>query len=90
MKAETKQFHPSIYGRKPRTYKGVVYFFSLAFIGLWFSSCTKKEENQEVAKAFMLSDTMMSRITLDTVKTETVRNELTLVGKVVPDENQII
>jgi len=44
----------------------------------------------EEAKAFMLSDTMMNRISLDTVKTETVRNELTLVGKVVPDENQVI
>ncbi len=62
----------------------------LAGIAIWSISCNKKKEIQEEAKAFMLSDTMMSRITLDTVKTETVRNELTLVGKVVPDENQVI
>lgn len=53
-------------------------------------SCTKKKENTEDSAAFMLSDTMMSRITLDTVKTEVVRNELTLVGKIVPDENRVI
>jgi cobalt-zinc-cadmium efflux system membrane fusion protein len=63
---------------------------ALATLFIWNSSCAKKEESQEEAKAFMLSDTMMHRITLDTVRTETVRNELTLVGKVVPDENLII
>ena len=62
----------------------------LASIAIWTSSCNKKKEIPEEAKAFMLSDTMMNRISLDTVKTETVRNELTLVGKVVPDENQVI
>jgi cobalt-zinc-cadmium efflux system membrane fusion protein len=65
----------------------IIIFASLAS---GITSCTKTEGNLEESKAFMLSDTMMSRITLDTVKTETVRNELTLVGKVVPDENLII
>ena len=90
MKAETKQFDLSFYGNGPSAAKSFLYLCSLAFVSLWLSSCTKTEEKQEEAKAFMLSDTMMSRITLDTVKTETVKNELTLVGKVVPDENQII
>ncbi|WP_374759380.1 efflux RND transporter periplasmic adaptor subunit [Dyadobacter fanqingshengii] len=62
----------------------------LAAMGLWLTGCNTKEEDPEESKAFMLSDTMMSRISLDTVKTEAVRNELTLVGKVVPDENQVI
>ncbi|REA57546.1 efflux RND transporter periplasmic adaptor subunit [Dyadobacter luteus] len=62
----------------------------LTSIVIWNVACSKKQEAPEEAKAFMLSDTMMSRITLDTVKTETVRNELTLVGKVVPDENKVI
>ena len=62
----------------------------LALVSVWITSCEKKREVQDEVKAFMLSDTMMNRITLDTVKTEIVRNELTLVGKVVPDENQVI
>jgi cobalt-zinc-cadmium efflux system membrane fusion protein len=68
------------------------HFFGIivASLAIGISSCTKTQENLEESKAFMLSDTMMSRITLDTVKTETVRNELNLVGKVVPDENLII
>jgi len=90
MKAETKQLDLSFYGNWPGVGKSLLYLCSAAFVGLWLSSCTKTEEKQEDAKAFMLSDTMMNRITLDTVKTETVKNELTLVGKVVPDENQVI
>lgn len=70
--------------------KKPLYIITLATVAIWGTSCSNKKEIQEEAKAFMLSDTMMSRIALDTVKTETVRNELTLVGKVVPDENQVI
>jgi cobalt-zinc-cadmium efflux system membrane fusion protein len=70
--------------------KNSISIILLASIAIWTSSCNKKKEMPEEAKAFMLSDTMMNRIALDTVKTETVRNELTLVGKVVPDENQVI
>lgn len=70
--------------------KNSLYIFLLAPLVIWSTSCHKKEETAEESKAFMLSDTMMSRIKLDTVKTEVVRNELTLVGKVVPDENQVI
>jgi cobalt-zinc-cadmium efflux system membrane fusion protein len=62
----------------------------VATIGVWLTSCDRKKEQPEESKAFMLSDTMMNRIQLDTVKTEAVRNELTLVGKVVPDENKVI
>lgn len=90
MKAATKQFDLSFYGNNPGTAKYFLNLCLLAFVSVWLASCTKTEEKQEESKAFMLSDTMMSRITLDTVKTETVKNELTLVGKVVPDENQII
>jgi len=64
--------------------------FLITLISICAVSCNKKKEVQDEAKAFMLSDTMMNRITIDTVKTELVRNELTLVGKVVPDENQVI
>jgi cobalt-zinc-cadmium efflux system membrane fusion protein len=45
---------------------------------------------QEEEKAFMLSDTMMHRIHLDSVIMQPVRSELTLVGKVMADENRVI
>ena len=70
--------------------KNSPYIVLLALVSVWITSCEKKKDVQDEVKAFMLSDTMMNRITLDTVKTEIVRNELTLVGKVVPDENQVI
>ncbi|GGN11627.1 hemolysin D [Dyadobacter beijingensis] len=59
-------------------------------VAVWTTSCEKQTGQQEESKAFMLSDSMMRQIVLDTVRTETVRNELTLVGKVVPDENRVI
>lgn len=59
-------------------------------VAVWATSCQKQSAPQEESKAFMLSDSMMRQIVLDTVRTETVRNELTLVGKVVPDENRVI
>lgn len=59
-------------------------------VALSAASCRKQASQQEESKAFMLSDSMMRQIVLDTVRTETVRNELTLVGKVVPDENRVI
>ncbi|WP_353720035.1 efflux RND transporter periplasmic adaptor subunit [Dyadobacter sp. 676] len=57
---------------------------------VWAMSCRKQTSPEEESTAFMLSDSMMRQIALDTVKTEKVRNELTLVGKVVPDENRVI
>jgi len=53
-------------------------------------SCHEKKETPIESSAFMLSDSMMRQIDLDSVEIETVRNELTLVGKVVPDENKVI
>ncbi|WP_420148442.1 efflux RND transporter periplasmic adaptor subunit [Spirosoma sp.] len=53
------------------------------------TSCAPKPTHEE-AKAFMLSDTMMRRIRIDSVTTQPVRSELTLVGKVVADENRVI
>lgn len=53
------------------------------------ASCKPKIETEE-AKAFMLSDTMMHRIRLDSVRIQPLRSELTLVGKVVADENRVI
>lgn len=38
----------------------------------------------------MLSDTMMHRIQIDSVQVQPIRSELTLVGKIVADENRVI
>ena len=54
-----------------------------------FSACGPKSTREE-AKAFMLSDTMMHRIRIDSVMKQPVRSELTLVGKIVADENRVI
>ncbi|RYF69877.1 MAG: efflux RND transporter periplasmic adaptor subunit, partial [Cytophagaceae bacterium] len=45
---------------------------------------------QEEQKAFRLSDTMMQRIQVDSVQTQPVRSELTLVGKIMADESRVI
>ena len=62
------------------------------FVGglLLLSACQKKQAVSEEAKAFMLSDTMMKRIELSKVQVQPVRSELTLVGKVIADENRVI
>lgn len=62
----------------------------LGMAAAWTMSCRQQTADKEEAKAFMLSDSMMRQIRLDTVRTESVRNELTLVGKVIPDENRVI
>lgn len=53
------------------------------------TACHQKAEVEE-ARAFMMSDTMMNRIRLDTVLNQPVRSELTLVGKVAADESKVI
>ncbi|SOD83139.1 efflux RND transporter periplasmic adaptor subunit [Spirosoma fluviale] len=63
----------------------------LFFIGSLtvLGSCAPKAAPEEL-QAFMLSDTMLRRIRLDSVFTQPVRSELTLVGKIVADENRVV
>ncbi|MBD2702064.1 efflux RND transporter periplasmic adaptor subunit [Spirosoma sp. BT702] len=63
-------------------------FLLISNVALLISCGPKPEPEQE--KAFMLSDTMMHRISIDSVTTQPVRSELTLVGKVMADENRVI
>ena len=73
------------------TNKFILPIWSTLLIATLLISCEQtKDQPEEQAKAFMLSDTMFQRITLDTVITAAVRNELKLVGKIVPDENKVI
>ena len=52
-------------------------------------SCQSKSTATE-PKGFALTDTMMNRIRLDSVSVQPVRSELTLVGKIVADENRVV
>ncbi|GAB2606768.1 efflux RND transporter periplasmic adaptor subunit [Spirosoma areae] len=52
-------------------------------------SCQTKSSAPET-KAFALTDTMIHRIRLDSVSVQPVRSELTLVGKVIADENRVV
>lgn len=61
----------------------------LLFISLLFfvSACRPTQEDTSVD--FTLTDTMFSRISLDTVQTEQVSLELKFSGKVTPEDNKI-
>lgn len=45
---------------------------------------------EEQKNAFTISDTMMRRITIDTVRIMQVQGELTLNGKIIADENKLV
>lgn len=64
------------------------------FITLIFSSCTegnsKKVEKENLSKSFELNDSMAAKIELSESKTEMVRGQLTLNGKVTADENNVM
>ncbi|WP_020606397.1 efflux RND transporter periplasmic adaptor subunit [Spirosoma spitsbergense] len=62
--------------------------FVISSLTLLFSCSPKPAPEEE--QAFMLSDTMMHRIQLDSVVMQPVRSELILVGKVMADENRVI
>jgi cobalt-zinc-cadmium efflux system membrane fusion protein len=65
-----------------------IYTLAIA-IAIW--SCHKKTIDDNLTdKTFVLSDTMMSRIHLDTVKMENVISILRLNGKVAADESKMV
>lgn len=71
--------------------KFIVVILSICCWITLFTSCVKKEVSDENIKStFVISDTMMKEIKLDTVKRQTVNSQLLLTGKVYPDENKII
>lgn len=66
-----------------------VLFVLVAMLG-GLNACQQQKATEVVATAFTLSDTMMKRIELTQVTMQPVENELTLVGKVIADENQVV
>lgn len=68
-----------------------ILIFSVCCSCFCLTNCSKKENAEDKVKTtFVVSDTMMKRIKLDTVKKETVKSTLLLTGKVFPDENKVI
>lgn len=53
-------------------------------------SCNHTKVVTDEAQTFVLSDTMMKRIELSTVKNEPVQSQLKLVGKIIADENKLV
>lgn len=53
-------------------------------------SCSREKEKEEKEEPFSISDTMMKRIRLNTVRKCIVQNELRLSGKVVADEDKVL
>lgn len=53
-------------------------------------SCIKDKQPDSIQNSFIISDTMMSRIKIDTAKISTVKNTLILNGKIVADENHLV
>lgn len=67
----------------------ILTFFCLAGLTGLLPGCQPKPTPQE-ATAFMLSDTMLRKIRIDTAKIQPLRSELTLVGRIIADENRVI
>ncbi|MDF2455708.1 MAG: efflux transporter periplasmic adaptor subunit [Cytophagaceae bacterium] len=68
-------------------------YILVAILWSWvclLSSCNKEVQKENIKSTFVLSDTMMKRIKLDTVKDDIVKSQLLLMGKIYPDENKVI
>lgn len=67
---------------------GILFFLACSSIII---CCTPdKAESLDEQKTFVLSDTMLRKITLDTVKIKAVNGVLNLNGKIVADENRMV
>jgi cobalt-zinc-cadmium efflux system membrane fusion protein len=62
-------------------------FFSMAILSM-FTACTHKTEETTSNQPFCLSDTMQHKIVVSGVKMETVKNEITLSGKISANEDK--
>lgn len=69
--------------------KNYILNIALLFAVLNIVSCNKKEEIT-VSKTFCISDTLMSKIVIDTVKTINLQDELRLYGKITFNEDKVV
>ncbi len=65
-------------------------FYILALIGFLAVSCKQEEKKKEEKKEVCVSDSMRSRITLDTARLSNISNELQLSGEVGFNENKVV
>src|SRR5476651_2152266 len=55
-----------------------------------FGACTEKKPEATVSKEVCVSDTLAKMITIDTAKTTTMKDELSLSGEVSSDDNNVV
>ncbi|MBS1690130.1 MAG: efflux RND transporter periplasmic adaptor subunit, partial [Bacteroidetes bacterium] len=66
-------------------------YLTLSLVALsLLSACGKKEQQTEENKKFVLSDSMQHMITLDTVRTCNVADEISLSGEISFNENNVV
>jgi len=70
--------------------KQFTFVFVLGIIVYSPVACSDKVHDSDENKTFVLSDTMLKRITLDTVKVRPVNGTLDLNGKIMADENRLV
>ncbi len=66
----------------------ISFFFFFTLLSFLLMSCSTMPA-EEAPVSFSLTDTMLSRITIDTVQAEQVSTELRFSGKVTPEDNKI-
>jgi membrane fusion protein, heavy metal efflux system len=66
------------------------FFFILFFIAVGFSACQDKSPTEESKKGYILPDSLLKTIEIDTVVNSRVMNTLTLTGKVDFNEDNVI
>ena len=64
--------------------------FIVSLLGLSFVGCNKKAAEKTADAKFELTDSMMNRIGIDTVKMHSINGILNLNGKVQADENRLV
>jgi len=62
----------------------------IAISPVFLIRCNKKTSSNPTEPKFVISDTFMRRITIDTVKKQPVINKIILTGKVTFDENEVV
>ncbi len=62
----------------------------LALIGIFLFACNSNNKDKNTTKAFEVTDTMMSRLGFSVAEDKPVQSVLTMVGKVIADENKLV
>lgn len=65
-----------------------IYLSIYLLVSIFLASCNHPPE-EDIVRNFEFTDTMLSRISLDTVRIEQVSAELKLSGKVTPEDNKV-